>query len=632
MCGVVQQTESEPSERGNGAARICVLSPPCTRILSLCSFLYPVSHLSLVAPSPVCAGSAFDTHDKSQSPPTATILPSLIAAIIIIMLVYPAAVIVILTLLVPLPPSASAAREGCNVHTAICSQDYAIQKQRLDSLKSLSQSSSSSLSPSSSGSGVLYNPDLYNARAKQEESAEKCSLLLGYNSCMRTLAKSCKGNIEFHSVLAVVRKWMADSNCNGSYHRTRQGVKSGIEYKREQELRKKPHESKRLRRCLNEVHNYTYDHENYLKRMESMLYNKQLQQQMTSVNRQQQQPQDDIFAVTAQGKRKSSRSKRSAQAKEEDEGGEDCDMPADDPMAESPMSSEFAALFGKDDEPLMCSLFGDPHIRTFDNNFMTCRCLGAWPMVDHPLFAVQVTNNNAGVHLVSGVTKVTVLIREFRVCGIETDLIYEVDLQDLGNEGGNPPDLPTTFTDGTTATSNSLVKVTARSGGNVCVQMDHVNAQICVYRVPFTSYLNVIVKFKKQMSSDEREQMIDSMDEASLCSRGCPDRELIRVEEILEAIGVNPSDPGIDECDNLYGYYYIYCLFDVRMKGVQKNETFVHRLAQDMDDILVVKRNFAKTHFDSNSSPIIRTWLTCSQLLILLLTCILITNLISNRK
>ena len=425
---------------------------------------------------------------------------------------------------------------------------------------------------------------------------------------MKTLSRSCRGNIEYHSVLAIVRKWMADANCNGSYHRTRQGVKSGIEYKRRQELRTKPHESKRLRRCLNEVHNFTFDHENYLLRLEKINQNRRLRQQMASsleapvIEEDAVPPASSPLLLPVPSRRSMPRTKRNH---EDPPVEEDC-MVGDDATAESPMAPDFVSLYEKDDEPLMCSLFGDPHVRTFDNSFQTCRCLGAWPMIEHPMFAVQVTNSraNEAVHLVSGINKVTILIREFPVCGVESNLIYEADLQDelllkTDGSGERAMDLPTTFTDGTTATSNSLVKITARSGGHVCVQMDHVMAQVCVYRVPFTSYLNVIVKFKRQMNSEEREAMIDAMDPATLCTGGCPEREAIRVEEVLDAIGVDVQDSGVDECEGLFGYYFVFCLFDVKMKGIRMNETFVHRLAQDMDDILVVKRSFARSHVGS---------------------------------
>ena len=39
-----------------------------------------------------------------------------------------------------------------------------------------------------------------------------------------------------------------------------------------------------------------------------------------------------------------------------------------------------------------CGLFGDPHLRTFYDESMTCRAAGAWPMVYNEYLAVQVTN------------------------------------------------------------------------------------------------------------------------------------------------------------------------------------------------------------------------------------------------
>ena len=40
-----------------------------------------------------------------------------------------------------------------------------------------------------------------------------------------------------------------------------------------------------------------------------------------------------------------------------------------------------------------CELFGDPHIRTFQGEFQTCRIKGAWPLVNNDYLTVQVTND-----------------------------------------------------------------------------------------------------------------------------------------------------------------------------------------------------------------------------------------------
>ena len=44
----------------------------------------------------------------------------------------------------------------------------------------------------------------------------------------------------------------------------------------------------------------------------------------------------------------------------------------------------------------LCSLYGDPHLRTFDGSYVTCRSEGAWPLLDNEFVTVQVTNRRHG--------------------------------------------------------------------------------------------------------------------------------------------------------------------------------------------------------------------------------------------
>lgn len=46
-------------------------------------------------------------------------------------------------------------------------------------------------------------------------------------------------------------------------------------------------------------------------------------------------------------------------------------------------------------EYLYCSVFGDPHIRTFNDDFHTCAVQGAWPLIDNDYLYVQVTSTPA---------------------------------------------------------------------------------------------------------------------------------------------------------------------------------------------------------------------------------------------
>ncbi len=39
-----------------------------------------------------------------------------------------------------------------------------------------------------------------------------------------------------------------------------------------------------------------------------------------------------------------------------------------------------------------CGLFGDPHLRTFDRQYQTCRINGTWKLIENPYLSVEVTN------------------------------------------------------------------------------------------------------------------------------------------------------------------------------------------------------------------------------------------------
>ena len=59
-----------------------------------------------------------------------------------------------------------------------------------------------------------------------------------------------------------------------------------------------------------------------------------------------------------------------------------------------------------------CGLFGDPHLKTFRGTMQTCRVQGAWPLVDNPYLAVQVTNEHVLPDSpATATTKVTVLVK-----------------------------------------------------------------------------------------------------------------------------------------------------------------------------------------------------------------------------
>ena len=58
-----------------------------------------------------------------------------------------------------------------------------------------------------------------------------------------------------------------------------------------------------------------------------------------------------------------------------------------------------------------CSLFGDPHLRTFAGEYVTCRSEGVWPLLDNDYVTVQVTNERlrSGHRATTVITEVSTL-------------------------------------------------------------------------------------------------------------------------------------------------------------------------------------------------------------------------------
>ncbi|KAI1882955.1 hypothetical protein AGOR_G00240210 [Albula goreensis] len=163
-----------------------------------------------------------------------------------------------------------------------------------------------------------------------------------------------------------------------------------------------------------------------------------------------------------------------------------------------------------------CGLFGDPHLRTFRDEFQTCKVEGAWPLIDNRYLSVQVTN--VPVVLGSSATatsKITVIFKAFRGCTEQK--VYQATTEDL----------PSAFLDGTRSGGDGASLWITERGGvadgegrQVKIRARYVGTSIIVRQVG--RYLTFAIRMP--------EAVLGSAEQGSglqLCLTGCPQGELI---------------------------------------------------------------------------------------------------------
>lgn len=57
---------------------------------------------------------------------------------------------------------------------------------------------------------------LRSLNSHQTAVKEYCQSLEAYSACMKGLGKSCRGKLDYHAVIAHVKKWIDDYNCTGT--------------------------------------------------------------------------------------------------------------------------------------------------------------------------------------------------------------------------------------------------------------------------------------------------------------------------------------------------------------------------------------------------------------------------------
>lgn len=163
-----------------------------------------------------------------------------------------------------------------------------------------------------------------------------------------------------------------------------------------------------------------------------------------------------------------------------------------------------------------CGFFGDPHLRTFGDDFQTCKVEGAWPLIHNRYLSVQVTNTPVVPgSMATATSKLTIIFKNFQECVDQKMYHAETD------------ELPAAFADGSKNGgerhgANTLRVVEKVPGQHVEIQARYIGTTIVIRQVG--RYLTFAVRMPEEVVNSVEEG--DNQD-LYLCLHGCPANQRI---------------------------------------------------------------------------------------------------------
>ncbi|XP_078100424.1 hemojuvelin, partial [Sander vitreus] len=136
--------------------------------------------------------------------------------------------------------------------------------------------------------------------------------------------------------------------------------------------------------------------------------------------------------------------------------------------------SSLLAREGRAPDYLHCGVFGDPHVRTFNNEFQTCAVQGAWPLVDNDFLYIQATSApTRGAQHATALTKISIIFKSSRQCGEQQ--LYQAELDNV----------PAAFADGSVSSGerrgrHSLTVRTQSPGRHAEIRAAHIGTLLVV--------------------------------------------------------------------------------------------------------------------------------------------------------
>ncbi|KAL6109882.1 hjv [Pungitius sinensis] len=232
---------------------------------------------------------------------------------------------------------------------------------------------------------------------------------------------------------------------------------------------------------------------------------------------------------------------------------------------------------GRAPEYLHCGVFGDPHVRTFNNDFQTCAVRGAWPLIDNEYLYVQATSTPArgGMHA-TVLTKITIIFKNWRQC-VEQQL-YQAEIDNV----------PAAFADGSVVSGerrgrHSLTVRTQCPGRHAEIRAAHIGTLLVVRQTGRSLGLSV-------RSPRGVVEAFGAEQDLQLCVWGCPASQTLNtLRPPVLPLDSHTVAGARAHCAALLparGVYYQACVFDLIASGDFNSSAAAVSALQDAADMI----------------------------------------------
>uniref|UniRef100_A0A8C0FH61 Hemojuvelin n=1 Tax=Bubo bubo TaxID=30461 RepID=A0A8C0FH61_BUBBB len=253
-----------------------------------------------------------------------------------------------------------------------------------------------------------------------------------------------------------------------------------------------------------------------------------------------------------------------------------------------------------------CAAFGDPHIRTFHDDFHTCRVEGSWPLLDNDYLFVQATSSPVAKGSNATVTsKLTIIFKNMKECIDQK--VYQAEIDNL----------PAAFEDSSVnrgeRPGGSSLTIRERSAGrHVEIRAEYIGTTITIWQAG--RQLSFTVR-----AAEEVAQAFTEEQDLQLCVEGCPRSQRISRSECCHAreAAEKAAETARALCKEMLpveDVYFQSCVFDVVTSG---DANFTMAAHGALEDARVFLPNAEKLHIFQAGAGCLRV---SSSFLLLLLT------------